>query len=349
MRTVDALVTGGTGFIGRWLLPELTADGQRVAVLMRGESGRLGELRSWVDAHKGRGDLLHPLPGDLAAPGLRLNADDMVVARTARTIFHLGAAMSFGLPDAVARDVNVEGSLRVAELAADSPRLQRLVLATGFQHRRAPFWMPDNKYHDSKLEADTAVREYAKAHAIPLTVVHPGPVVGDSRTGETTQFWGWPDLVKALWRGRLPVAPGGNHHWMPLVAVNYVAGFIAGAASLDETVGQDYWLLHDSTPPLGELIAAVAGYLGVSAPTLHLPMPLVVLGLRSGLSRWTGLDPEALVFIGTDRFPVADAVRLAEQIGLTEPDPIELACTTTRFLLDTDFGAKTSSERPHSR
>lgn len=345
MTDIDALVTGGTGFIGRWLLPELTAEGQRTAVLLRGSGDRLGELRSWVDAHGGRGDLVLGLSGDLAAPGLGLDAEDLAVARTARRVFHLGAAMSYGLAPEVAEEVNVRGSERVAALAASSPRLERLVLASGFQHRRSGR-LSTNRYHDSKLDADARVRMLTQAQGIPLTTVHPGPTVGDSRTGETTQFWGWPDLVHALHRGRLPLVPGGRDHWFPLVAVDFLARFISRAPHLADTAGEQYWLLHADTPPLADLLAAVAGDLGVRAPRVHVPVPLAALGLRAGLSRWTGLPAEALVFVSKDRFPVADAQRIASALDLTEPDPIDLACTTARFLVDHDFQAPVPSRRP---
>lgn len=345
MSGIDAFVTGGTGFIGRWLLPELTVDGQRVGVLLRGGRNRLEELRDWVDAHGGRGELIDGLAGDLAAHGLGLDAGDLAVARTARRVFHLGAAMSFGLASEVADRVNVQGSVQVTELAASTPRLERMVLISGFQHRRSGT-LTANRYHDSKLDADTLVRELARARGVPLTTVHPGPVVGDSHTGETTQFWGWPSLVRALHRGRLPIIPGGPDHWFPLLAVDYLAQFLARAPHLTETVDGQYWLLHEATPSLHELLATVATELAVRPPRLHIPLALAALGLRAGLSRWTGLPAEALTFVSDDCFPVADGQRIAAALDLTEPDPIDLACTTARFLVAHDFRAAVPAHRP---
>ncbi|WP_020501459.1 SDR family oxidoreductase [Sciscionella marina] len=345
MRDIDVFLTGGTGFIGRWLLSELTADGQRVAVLLRGGGNRIGELCSWIEAHGGRGDLIHGLAGDLAAPGLGLDAGDRALARTTRRVFHLGAAMSFGLAPEIAAQVNVKGSERITELAASAPHLRRLVLLSGFQHRRSG-WLTANRYHDSKLDADTLVRQLAHARGVPLTTVHPGPVVGDSRTGETTQFWGWPTLVRALHRGRLPIVPGGPGHWFPLLAVDYLARFLAGAPQLDETLDGQYWLLHDATPPLHELLTAVADELGVRAPRLRVPVPLAALGLRAGLDRWTGLPAEALTFVSDDRFPTAEAHHVATALDLTEPDPIHLARTTARFLTVNGFQAAAPQRQP---
>ena len=336
MPEIDALVTGGTGVIGRWLLPELTADGQSVAVLLRGHQRRLDELRHWVAARGGAPQRLHGLAGDLAAPDLGLDAEGRAMARTARRVYHLGAAMAFDLTPHLAAQVNVAGSLRVTGLAAQSARLERLVLVSTFQHRRSR-WPWRSRYHDSKLDADTAVRDTARAQGLPLTTVHPGPVVGDSRTGRTTQFWGWPDLVRAVARGRLPVVPGGRHHWLPLAAVDYVARFLARAPTLAETANGQYWLLHAATPPLTELLGEVADELGTRPPRLHVPTAVAALGLRAGLDRWTGISAEALTFLSADTFPVASAQRIAAALHITEPDPRDLARRTARFLADNHF------------
>ncbi|WP_338603496.1 SDR family oxidoreductase [Saccharopolyspora sp. SCSIO 74807] len=338
MKRIDAFVTGGTGFIGRWLLPELTGGGRRVAVLLRDNPDgrhRLAELREWVEARGGRSDLLHGLAGDLTRDDLGMDPADLALARTASQVFHLGAAMSFGLPAEQARQVNVRGSERVAELAASGSSLDRLVLISGFQHRRSSK-LATSRYHDSKLTADARVRDIAEATGVPLTRVHPASVTGDSRTGQTSQFWGWPDLVQALHRGRLPIVPGVRDHRLPLVAVDHLAKFLAGAPELAETAGGQYWLLHD-TPPLADLLRIVADELGVATPRLRVPIPLAAMSLQAGLDRWTGISAEALTFLTAQDLPVAEARRVESTLGLTQPDVAELARVTARFLADHGF------------
>ena len=62
-------VTGGTGFIGRFLIPRLLARGGSVHVLVRpGSEHKVEELRERLDVSKQRlacvkGDLLKPNPG----------------------------------------------------------------------------------------------------------------------------------------------------------------------------------------------------------------------------------------------------------------------------------------------
>jgi uncharacterized protein YbjT (DUF2867 family) len=62
-RAPDTLVTGGTGFIGRWLLVELTRREQTVAVLLRPPVARFAALQAWVSERGGNGVQLVASPG----------------------------------------------------------------------------------------------------------------------------------------------------------------------------------------------------------------------------------------------------------------------------------------------
>jgi uncharacterized protein YbjT (DUF2867 family) len=61
---VETMVTGGTGFVGRWLLAELTKT-QNVAALARRARERGPELRAFVDAHGGDSRRLLVVEGDV--------------------------------------------------------------------------------------------------------------------------------------------------------------------------------------------------------------------------------------------------------------------------------------------
>ena len=82
-------------------------------------------------------------------------------------------------------------------------------------------------YEASKMETDHLVRMRRDARASRSRASIPARVIGDSRTGETTQFFGFAPIVEALWRGKMPAVPGGEAHWLPLVTVDFLAAFIA--------------------------------------------------------------------------------------------------------------------------
>ncbi|MBP8238102.1 MAG: SDR family oxidoreductase, partial [Pseudomonas sp.] len=122
-------VTGGSGFIGQHLLALLSSRGHPVSVLMR-RPHSLPALREQVEQLDGRGDLLTAVAGDLGLPGLGLDAAAREQVRQAAVVFHLGVQFAWGLSVAQARQVNVEGALQVAELAAQQG--SRLLMVGGF-------------------------------------------------------------------------------------------------------------------------------------------------------------------------------------------------------------------------
>jgi TetR/AcrR family transcriptional repressor of lmrAB and yxaGH operons len=135
-RTVDEshVVTGATGLIGRWLVPELTRLGRDVALVRRADERRAEYLR-WVTDHGGDAKRVTLVEGDLAAPDLGLDAEGRRLASTARDVFHAGALMQFGMTEQLARAANVHVTRALLELVA-SPALRRFVLVTGFKLRR---------------------------------------------------------------------------------------------------------------------------------------------------------------------------------------------------------------------
>ena len=120
------LITGASGFIGRYVCAQLTRDQQPVLAMLRQPSSQLATLRRQVDALGGQGDLVQAIQGDLDQPDLGL--DGPVPALEA--IIHLGARFAWQLPMAEARRTNVDGALAVARLARQQQT--RLVFISGF-------------------------------------------------------------------------------------------------------------------------------------------------------------------------------------------------------------------------
>src|SRR5262245_24527371 len=83
------LVTGGTGFIGRFLIDKLLErEGPVYVVVRKGSVKKLEELRGrWGKA----GDRVVPVVGDLAKPKLGLSAADMAKVKKVKHFFHLAA------------------------------------------------------------------------------------------------------------------------------------------------------------------------------------------------------------------------------------------------------------------
>ncbi|WP_255685949.1 SDR family oxidoreductase [Actinocorallia sp. API 0066] len=318
MTTPDVLVLGATGLIGRWLVPELTRQGRHVAVVVRRAAERADEYRAWTAAHNGDPSRLTVLDGDLTAPGLGLPADAPLA--DVRDVYNLGGRFAFGLAREEARRVNVDGALEVVRWTARLTAPRRLVHISGYRVGSSPVGDLDllyrklGAYEASKVEADGAVRREATALGVPFNIVNPSTVIGDSRTGETTQRIGLAALVLDLHQRRLPALPGSRDTWVPVITADHLARFLA-AVPEHAKPGEALWALDESTPPLHTLLRQVAAHLDVPAPRLSVPAAL----LRRLPPRLTGTDPETLSFLSADRYPTTTATTLSEKASLTPP------------------------------
>lgn len=349
---VEVLVTGGTGLIGRWLLAELTRT-RKVAALVRRAGERGAELGAFVDAHGGDSRRLLVVEGDVEEASLGLAEGFEGV----RDVHHLAARFAFGLGAEEARRANVEGALHVAEWALARPALRRFVYLGGYRMlhasgvlggegvltdaARGRLYREHGAYEASKHESFAALRRFAAERGLRWTAVHPSSVIGDSRSGETTQVTGLGETVGRLWAGRLPALVGSERTFVPLVTVDYLARFLATVPERVETEGQDLVVLDPATPRLPALVRQIAGHLGVRAPSMVLPLWLV-RGLPRGL---TGVEPESLSFLTEDAYDTTTADAHAEAVGLVRPSIETSVQRWADHLVATRFGGKAAGEQ----
>src|SRR5919198_1126816 len=120
------LLTGAPGFLGMELLARyLERTDRSVYTLVRAESQAAAEarLRAVLEALLGDTEAyVHrvvALRGDLSRPGLGLTAARREeLAEAVADVVHCAASISFDLPLEEARDINVEGTRQLLELAA---------------------------------------------------------------------------------------------------------------------------------------------------------------------------------------------------------------------------------------
>lgn len=141
--------------------------------------------------------------GDVSAPGLGLAAHLLdELAQTTTDIVHSAADVRFHLPLEEARAVNLEGTRHVLELAEAATRagvLRRLSHVSTYAVGRpepgsdavlealpALEATYPNTYEQTKTEAEHLV--LARAGEVPLVILRPSIIAGDSRTGWTLDF-----------------------------------------------------------------------------------------------------------------------------------------------------------------
>ena len=346
-KIADTLVTGGTGFLGRWLVTSLTRHQREVVVLARGGAARAAALSAFVAAHGGDPDRLTVVDGDLTQAGLGLREPLDAV----QDVYHLAAAFAFGMTAVAARAVNVEGTLHLAQWASERPRLRRLVHLGGYRTTMLPGWLAGaayplpprvrarlyarhGAYEASKLEAHLALWWFATQHDLPLTSVHPSSVIGSSVTGETSQLTGIGETVERLWRGALPALVGSERTFVPVVCVDYLAELMTSVPTRPETLGQQLCVLDSRTPRLPALVRSIASSLGVPAPKVTLPRWAVTALPRA----MTGIDRESLGFLSEDTYDTASADAHAAAVGLTMPSTEVAIERWAGHLVSTRFG-----------
>jgi len=191
---MNVLVTGGTGFLGRALIPHLTRKGYRVRALVRRSSrtGFLGEMNH-VELFHGNLEDENTLEG--------IEKDIHYVCHLA-VLGHLNSGQGMNRFQAV----NVIGSLNLLKRFKGRP-VGKILFATttaalGLMNKELiteqDFAMPDTKYGISKHEAEKALRAYCRENGLPFIMVRLSHVYGP---GESRDLF---RIIKMMKRGYFP-------------------------------------------------------------------------------------------------------------------------------------------------
>lgn len=211
-------LTGGTGFVGRHILPELVERGYNVRVLVRDPKS----LRTNASAIKAvKGDLF-----DADALASLVDGADAVI--------HLvGIIMETPKFGQTFERVHTEGAMNLLEAAKASGTVKRWVHMSALGVRPNA----EARYHSTKWEAERALRE----SGLDFTIFRPSIIHGPD--GEFMQ------LVKSFWCNLFPpIVPyfgagpfglGGAGQLQP-IWVKDVAQIFVDALSNERAVGETY-------------------------------------------------------------------------------------------------------------
>ena len=247
------LVTGATGFIGGHLVRYLLNEGHRVRALVRREC---------------------PV---LAALGAELAYGDVTDAEAMRTavegvdaIFHLAAVRDrWGTPETVYQQVNVEGTRRLLEAAAEA-QIQHVVHCSSVGVARYPGdlqadeTLPYSKstsqvfYHRTKAQAERI------AIAAQAVVVRPVITYGPrDENGFMTR------LITLLAQGQFFWVGDGRNH----VDLVYIDDLVLGmyTALVQGTAGRVYILSGTAPIRVQTLIDKICKQVGQPTPHVHIP------------------------------------------------------------------------------
>jgi thioester reductase-like protein len=277
------LLTGSTGLLGSALLRSLLLQDWDLALLVRdgrrqSARERIEELIAPWERQLGRA-LPRPviLRGDITQPGLGLQPAELGwISAHVRSCIHSAASLTFVAPNKQAEPwlSNLLGAQHVLDVCRQAGIRKFHHVSTayvcGLRSGRVLESEVDvghetgNDYEASKLAAEKLVRQ-ADFLDNP-TIYRPAIIVGDSKTGATTQFHGFyvPLKVFMTMHDRLPGSGQGGggyraalglagHERKNLVPVDWVADVMTHVLTHPELHGQTYHL----TSPTGATSQAI--------------------------------------------------------------------------------------------
>ena len=298
---MKALVTGGTGFVGRHLIDSLLSRGDTVTALVR--SPLKAKTLDGTGVHLVQGDL-----NDTAAMGVACSGQDV--------IYHV-AGLVAAKDEAEFLRVNRDGTARLYE-AAVSRSAGRFVLVSslaaggpaepGHPLKGDETPRPVTAYGRSKLAGEAVVRR----GLLPWSILRPPTVYGP----------GDREVLKVFKIARLGVAPvfGGGHQELSLVYGPDLGEALAEAGRAPGATGKVYYPCHREVVTSGAMVRTIGTAMGKSVTILPLPALLArgLLAITGAGARLAGkatiLTPDKANEFFQPAW-TADPARLTEDTG----------------------------------
>ena len=259
---MKVLVTGATGFLGKYVVKELVAEGYFVRAFGRNEAVGQSLVSDQVEFFKG--DLSSKQAVEEACKGV-----EMVV--------HAGALSTIWGPWESFYQANVLGTQHVLE-ACRTNKIKRLVYVSspsiyaapkdqiGIKEEDAPAKNHLNNYIKSKLLSEKLFPAYPD---VPSIILRPRGLFG---VGDTSIL---PRVLKLSQKIGIPLIKEGKQ-LMDMTCVENVALAIAFALKANQAEGQVYNITNGEPTPFKELIEEALQGLGL--PIRYKKLPAFLLG-----------------------------------------------------------------------
>jgi len=285
------LVTGAAGFMGRYMVAHLAAQGVRVRATARPKKDTSFFDQLGVEF----------VPADLTRPETLPRLFEGGVDR----VFHLGAICNFSTPYEKLRPTNVVGVERITRLALDAKvKCYVHVGSTSVYgpYRGAPFVEdaprePQDNYGRSKRDGEDVVWQRI-TEGLPGIVTRPCTVYGPGCNDGAGKAFSRPTSIAAI--------PGNGRQRLSNVRAEDVAAAVDHLSHHEAAFGRAFNIGDGCFPTLGEALTLAAETFGQKPPKLHLPIALVKAMARidGAVSAFRGKIPDlefdAVVYLDRD-------------------------------------------------
>ena len=330
------LLTGYPSFVARAMLAELVGSGKKTLVHAVVRSKFAAEARALLDElpleQRNRVNLID---GDAASLDLGLSgAEFHQLVGEIDLIHHCAQATFLGVDRPTAEHVNVGGAREILEMASACADLKCLVfhstahvsgdrtgIVTEDDLKRGQGFR--NVVEETKARAEKLVR--AAMPRIPIAVVRPSNVIGDSVTGEVDRFDGPYLLILLIVTSppdfALPLLGTGDAP-LNLVPIDYVARASWAIGRDPRAIGRTFHLVDPAPLSTRRVFEVVARAGGRRMPRGSIPANIAKALLRTpGLERFAPSSTAPRAFLETLVTPVSyDARNAVELLAGTDID-----------------------------
>lgn len=256
------LVTGATGFIGSQLAQRLHEQGAHVVTLER---------------TPGKGARFAAAGIEVVRCNLLDSAQmETIIGAGVQVVMHLGAWLRGG-PELLARSINVDATRSLAEVSSRFG-IERFVFTSSIAvygphgdldvDEDTITHVYGSYYGDSKIRAETALREITQRTGLPVVIVRPGMVYGPGSPGWTVRIARWAK------KGRLPLVDGGRGTAYPIYITNLI-DLLLLCATHPAAIGQTFNAVDDGPVTLAEFLG---GYMQMIPSERAVRLPGWLLG-----------------------------------------------------------------------
>jgi len=333
--------TGYPGFLASSLIKQLITDHQKeikhvyLLVLPHLIDQAEEKITHFAKANNVSADLFTIVPGDITKPGLAIQEGmDLQLEKTVTHVFHLAAIYDLAVEKEAAYHVNVNGTKQVNDWVETLDQLDRYIyFSTAYVAgtREGRIYEDElikgqsfkNHYEETKYHAEVLVDNLKEK--IPITIIRPGVVKGDSKTGETIKFDGLYFMLNFFDRvGALPIIPyfGAGDMDGNFVPADYVLEATSYLAIAAVGNGKTYHLADPNPYTMKELSTMLSETYLNRKPNITLPVSLAKLSLSSSFARkWLQIEKEVLdYYIIDNSYDCSVTVADLDGSGIVCPD-----------------------------
>lgn len=333
-------ITGFPGFLAEQLLTQLFKDYPTqiehvyLLTLPSTKGDAQNQLKYFVKDNDLNLNGFSLIEGDITLPNLDLQSSINKDLDSITHVFHLAAVYDLAVPEELAHQVNVVGTKNVNTWVENLPNLKRYIyFSTAYisGEREGTIYETDlihnqpfkNHYEETKYIAEISVE--ALKERIPLTIIRPGVVKGNSITGKTIKFDGLYFLLNVFDKFKYsPIIPmiGNEQVEGNFVPSDYVIKATSFLAVNEVGVNKTYHLTDPDPYLMPEIYTLLLAEFLNRKPEFHIPSSFTkqILGFSS-LRKWLNVEQEAIDYFTYDtHFDTTLAQKDLSLSGIKCPD-----------------------------